>query len=359
MTQPSIKQQESLARYKAFWNREPMDRPLFCFGQPYPAKHLAKSRALQEQKGAITLEQMNPEAFLSSYEELVSLRNQLPGDSFYTPTPVNGFPWIEAMAGCEVVASGQGYSALHYVEDIDALDRVVLDLDSPWAKRYLEFLDCLGKNFKDRCGVGQPIFRGISDLLGALMGPEQTVFCMYDEPERLKKFIARATNFYVELYREQMRRIPPFLGGYQIGFYDIWAPEPCLWLQDDNLVLFSPEMYEEYFLEFVATVTSLTPYNLIHLHPVCFHNLDNLLGVKTLRVAEVNREMIENSYGELLATLKRIQEVKLLDVQGVFTPDDLRATLRTLSPVGLQLKCIVENLDDVPRMYEVFLEATK
>ena len=353
MPQPSLRQQESLDRYRAFWKKA-NDRPMFGFGQPYPAKHLEKSRELQKNTGPITLEQMTPEAFLPSYEALFALRGGLPGDLFHTPTPVNGFPWIEAMAGCEIVASGQGYSALHYVKDIDELEKMVLDLETPWAKRYLEFLDCLGRNFRDRTGVGQPIFRGISDLLGALLGPEQTVFCMYDEPDRLKAFIKRATAFYVDLYREQMRRIPPFLGGYQIGFYDIWAPEPCLWLQDDNLVLYSPEMYKEFFIGFVAAVTALTPYNLIHLHPVCFHNLDNLLAVETLAVAEVNREMTETSFPDQLAALKQVQATKLLDIQGLFTLEDLEMIRETLSPAGLQLKCIVEDLDDVPRMYEAF-----
>lgn len=354
MTQPTKRQEESVRRYKAFWNREQVDRPMFAFGQPYPAKHLEMSRELQKQTGAITLEQMTPEAFLPSYEALFQLRSSLPGDTFYTPTPVNGFPWIEAMVGCEIVASGQGYSALHFVNDLDDLDKVVFDINSPWAKRYLEFLECLGKNFKNRTGVGQPIMRGIADLLGAIMGPEQTVYSIYDDPDKLKAFIRRAIDFYVQLYREQMRIVPPFLGGYQIGFYDIWAPDHCFWLQDDNLVLFSPEMYEEFFLEFVATVTSLTPYNLIHLHPVCFHNIDNLLGVKTLSVMEVNREMTEKDFPGQMETLKKIQETKLLDLQGLFTPEDFQTIRDNLSPSGLQLKCIVENLDEVPKMYEAF-----
>lgn len=357
MVQATPKQQETIARYKAFWNREPVDRPLITFGQPYPAKHLEMSRKLQEQSGPISLEQMNPEAFLPSYEALFTFRSQLPSDAFYTPVPANGFPWMEAMAGCEVVASGQGFSALHYVKDFDELEKIPLSLESPWCQKYFSFLDVLGAHFKDRTGVGQPIFRGISDLLSALMGPEQIVFCLYDEPERMKAFVKRVTAFYVEIYKEQMRRIPPFLGGYQIGFYDIWAPEPCLWLQDDNLVLFSPEMYEEFFLEFVSTITALTPYNLIHLHPVCFHNLDGLLSVDTLRVLEVNREMTETSFSEQLPVLKKIQQTKLLDVQGTFSLEDLELTLNTLSHSGLQLKCLFESVDDIPRLHETFLKA--
>lgn len=360
MTAPHAETREEAAirRYRAFWNRQPVERPLIGYGQPYPAKHLEGSRELQKHKGPITLDMTRPEDFLESYEKRFAECSAWPGDLFYAAVPLNGFPWIEAMFGCGVVASGQGFSALHHASDIEDLEKIPLGLDTPWAKRYLEFLDCLGRHFRGRCGVGQPIFRGIADLLAAVLGPENMVYVMSDEPERAKAFINRATAFYLDLYREQMRRIGPYLGGYHIGFYELWAPEPCLWLQDDNLVLFSPEMYREYFLDWVHAVTSLTPYNLIHLHPVCFHHLESLLDVPTLGVVEVNREMTEKSFPELIATLRRIQERKLLDVQGLVTVDELALLLDSLSPAGLQLKCLTENLADIPKLHRLFLEKT-
>lgn len=274
MTAPTPRQQASLDRYTAFWERRPTDRPLIGFGVPYPAKHLRRNRELQQEcKGPITPDMLRVDEFMPSYEEWFAKRGQFPGDLLYSVEPPNGIPWVEAMAGCGVVASGQGYSALHFVKDADGLDQATLDLDSPWARKYFEFYDALNENFAGRCGVGQPIFRGISDLLAAILGPENMVYAMSDEPERTKAFIRRATNFYIELTREQMRRTRPFLGGWQIGFYDVWAPEPCVWLQDDNLVLFSEEMYREFFRDAVAAVAGLTRYNLIHLHPVCFHQV--------------------------------------------------------------------------------------
>ncbi|MCL2001343.1 MAG: hypothetical protein FWG74_07910 [Planctomycetes bacterium] len=347
--------EESLRRCRAFWKRETVDRPLVGYGQPYPAKHLDQSRELQLHRGLITLSQLEPESYLESYERRFAECSAWPGDIFYSAVPLNGFPWIEAMFGCEVTASGQGFSALNFARDTEDLERIPLGLETPWAKLYLDFLDCLGRRFKDRCGVGQPILRGISDLLAAILGPENLVYAMHDEPERIKNFIRRATAFYLELYREQMRRSVPYLGGWMIGFYDLWAPGPCLWLQDDNLVLFSSEMYREYFLDFVAAVTALTPYNLIHLHPVSLRHLDSLLDIPTLTVVEVNREMTEQAFPELISDLRRIQERKLLDVQGVISPAELRLLLDRLSPSGLQLKCLTETPEDIPGMHEYFL----
>ncbi len=350
--------EESLRRYRAFWKRSAVDRPLIGHGQPYPAKHLDKSRELQRHRGAIALSQVVPEEYLESYERRFAECSAWPGDIFYSAVPLNGFPWIEAMFGCEVVASGQGFSALHFAGDVGDLEKIPLGLDTPWARRYLEFFDCLARHFKGRCGAGQPIFRGIGDLLGAVMGPENMVYAMHDEPERIKAFIRRATGFYLDLYREQMRLSVPYLGGHMIGFYDIWAPGPCLWLQDDNLVLFSPEMYREYFLEFVAAVTALTPYNLIHLHPVSLHHLDSLLDIPTLAVIEVNREMTEKAFSELVPTLRRIQERKLLDVQGVISPEDLDLLMESLSPAGLQVKCLTEDVSGIPGMQALFMGLT-
>jgi hypothetical protein len=355
-----MKHAQTKERFLKFWNREKTDRPTITFcGIPYVAKRLARTRKLlQEYSGPMSPEMIVPEEFLESYEENLALWESLPGDSYFTAEPINGFPWAEAMAGCGVMASAEGFTAHPCAGSLDELKNLSLDTASPWVDKYFRFLEYLGSVFKNRCPVGQPLFRGIADLLAALAGPEKLVYALYDAPGEMHKIIERVIQFYISLYKEQMRIIPPFEGGSQIGVYDVWTPGPCLYLQDDNLVLFSGEMYEEFFKVFIEEVTKLSPYNVIHVHPVSFRHIDMLAGIPTLGVIEANHELDGVSLIKRIEILRKIQKHKRLIIQGPLTQQDLRDALAHLDYAGLHIKITGMDAVTAPAMFDVLLEAS-
>jgi hypothetical protein len=355
-----MKHTQTKERFKRFWDMQETDRPTIGFGGvPYVIKRLARTRRLlEEYNGPLLPEMIIPEEFLDSYEENLALWNSLPGDTYFTAEPINGFPWVEAMAGCRVMASHEGFTAHPCVDNLPELMRLPLDLASPWADKYLRFLECLGAHFDGRCPVGQALFRGISDLLGALMGPENMVYALYDEPDKMHEFIDRLINFYIALYKEQMRIIPPFEGGSQIGVYDVWTPGPCVYLQDDNLVLFSDGMYKEFFKPFIEEVTKLTPYNVIHVHPVSFRHLDMLVRIPGLAVIEANHELDGVPIIKRMPELQQIQKHKRLIIQGPLTQQDLRDILTHLKYSGLHLKVTNVDTATAPAMYDLCLDVS-
>ena len=53
--------------------------------------------------------------------------------------------------------------------------------------------------------MGQPILRGISDMIAALRGASQMVFDLYDHPEQFRRLAKRCTDLLVALVEEQQR----------------------------------------------------------------------------------------------------------------------------------------------------------
>lgn len=239
---------ERIERFNKFWNREQTERPTvgFQIGSPFVACRLEAGRKLLVENMPVTPDMLNVEEFIESYEKNYEISLQVEQDSFWTAEPYNGIPWLEGIAGCPIVGSKASFRSREYINDADDLDNIVLSEANPWYQKYFEFLEVLIKASKGRYPVGQPILRGISDLIGAVMGQEKLIYSLYDHPDSIKRFVERATDFFIKFIKKQEEMLPDFYGGYSIGFYNIWAREKSMWFQDDISCLFSPQLYREF-----------------------------------------------------------------------------------------------------------------
>lgn len=340
--------QSRIDRFNSFWYRKETDRPTvgFQIGSPFVARRLDAGNRLLAENKLITHDMINVDEFIESYEKNYETSLLVDQDSYWTAEPYNGIPWIEAIVGCPIIGSKASFRSIGYIKEINELDRIILCESNPWYQKYFEFIEVLIKESNGRYPIGQPILRGISDIIGAVIGQENLIYAVYDYPDKIKKFAHRLAGFFAKLIKRQEDMIPEFLDGYSIGFYNIWAPGKCMWFQDDLSCLFSPDLYEKNIMQVNKMVSKTYKYNVLHLHPASFHLLNDFIAMENLKVIQINRDVGGLSIKDMLPALRKVQESKCLIIRGIMDKEDIDEALNNLSFRGLHLYQITETVDE-------------
>jgi hypothetical protein len=165
------------------------------------------------------------------------------------------------------------------------------------------------------------------------------------------------TEVFVAFIRHQWEHIPAFWGGYVIGQYDLWGPEPVARLQEDAIALYSPTMYRELVFPCDVRLCSLTPYNLMHLHSSCIHLLDDILSNENLSAVQMSKDEGSTTLQGLMPALTKIQAAdKCLLVKGRFTLDDVAYMKEHLRAEGLCIEPVIDHVDGAQGILPTILD---
>lgn len=337
-----------LQSHNAFWERKPLPRPLASFriGDFFFSNHFKAAQHLLVDKQTITPDMLDVDTFLEDYERMYQEIQTIGQDGFWVGEPYTGIPWMEAILGCEIVATPNSFISHPRANSIDDLGRIELDLENDWFKKYIEFTEKLTQQSSGRFPVGQPIMRGIADTLGAIMGQTEMVLALMDEPEKTHEAMCAIKNVFLRVIKEQSQAIRPFHAGYSIGFYNVWAPKPCIWFQDDLMALLSPSLYRSYFKDLNREICLGYDYTAVHLHPASFHILDDLILIDELKAIQVNKDVGGPSIRQMLPQFKKITAEKNLIVWGDLDESDIDClTDGTLPNTGIFLNIISPSLE--------------
>lgn len=338
-----------LAMHRVFWKGEAQSHPLAAFRVVpdfFFSRHYRAAEKLLVPGKRITPEMLVVEDFLPDYERMFQLTQDLGQDAFWTAEPFTGIPWMEAILGCPIIAEEESFLSLPWMEGPDDIAKITVDRHNPWLQKYLEFTSALVELSQGRFPVGMPIMRGPSDMTGALLGQTEMVYALTDEPEKMKAFFLKVTDFFLHVLDEQNRLIPPFHGGTALGFYHVWAPGKSVWFQEDLSAIMSPAMYREFLAEPARRICAGKDYTSIHLHPASFFILDELFRIEELKSIEVNKDVGGPTVPEMLPELQKIMEKKNLILWGDFTPKDLDCLKKNLPKRGLFLHVIAPTMEE-------------
>ena len=173
----SIPVSDRIARYTAWLNRETLDRPLTgLLWEP----DIPPLPAFLEQVGvgnSISPDQIQPEIFLPYVDSWYRHETVLVSDVIQPFTPAFGMPWVEAIAGCPVVAHPGSLWAASYLDDYDKRAPIHFDLKNPWLRKLIEFTQAMVEFADDRFPVALPQMRGPLDTLAAMRTPNQMRIC--------------------------------------------------------------------------------------------------------------------------------------------------------------------------------------
>jgi hypothetical protein len=330
------------------WFHLENDRPLlgFFLDSMYPLhRYRGAGRHLRE--GPVRPQDIVVEDYLDDCDRLFSLHEQVGGDLIWSASPFFGLPWVEASLGCGVVADfatgstrslpPQGFEGSRQIPSFSE--------SNPWVRKLLEFIPALEERSQGRYPVGVTLMRGISDLLAALYGGEGFVFRMMEDPQDVQAAVELLTDYWIQLGRSIMSRIPSFHGGTGSFFYSLWTPGKTIWMQEDAAALLSPDLYERYILPADVRIGRAFDHTVMHLHPSRFIPTSFLLKTG-IDVIELHLDHGGPRAEELLQVHQAILARKPLFVFGDVTLRDLDFMLENLPWRGLAINMAVSSTEE-------------
>lgn len=183
--------------------------------------------------------------------------------------------------------------------------------------------------------VGVPDLNGPTEILALLRGTERLATDFYDHPRQIKPALAEINRAWYDAWRAA-DAIAQRSGGH-FFWMGIWSDRPATDLQSDFSCMMSPEMFDEYFLPYLAEQTEMVERTIYHLDgPGAIVHLDSLLALPDLDGIQWVPGAGAAQAVEWIDLLKRIQHAGKL-VYAYCEADEVQALLRELDPEGLML----------------------
>jgi hypothetical protein len=337
----SDKVEQVLARQRAFWLRTPVDRPLLRVApwqewQPYPP-FILKDGSSPSETYEITPGLLDP---LASLE--VTRPDRLVDGDFIGGWGAYDQCWTEALLGCRVRRVGPSVWTEPFLEDWEDAEGAPTEGNEGWLNELLRVNQVLVEAVGGAYPVSQPLMRGPLDMAVAAMPSERLYAGFYEAPERLRSFLERCAQIFVNAARRRLECTPRFHGGYAARYeWGLWAPGTTVQFQADASRNLSAHTYREFLFEIDRRIAGAFEYSIMHTHSGSRHILPVLAEVPELRAIEVSLDPAP--YGpaplELLADFETIQRAgKSLLISGPMRRGELEVLLERLSPVGLGIR---------------------
>lgn len=339
--------------YKAFWNREPVKRPLVGFSLLgwFPFEEFAACRSWGPAE-YLTAEMIRPEAFLDDHLRLLREGEILEDDVIRGACPGQvAIPWLPAMLGTKLrILPGNVLGEERRLPWAEAL-AVRLDHDNPWFRKYMDFVELLVKASNGRFPVSHSAELGPTDLHAVLRGHTASILDLTDEPEKSAALLWSLGGILRDFTVETWRRAPLFHGGYFDAQYSLWAPGPIIRMQEDASAVYSPALFRKFVQPVDRMLAEYFACNFVHLHSTSMFLLEAFLEIEEIRCFEVNNDALGPPVQEMVPYFRRIQTCgRPLLVRGSFTAEELRLLMDRLEPRGLFLNIMVRSLEEAERL---------
>jgi hypothetical protein len=329
--------QELLDRHTAFWRRQ-ADAPLLAQGRPWPFWADVRRMYGPEDGVEVLPKQADAERYMRAFAWGACWR---PGetDLLLPLPPCPRIPWMEAIAGCRVVAAPSSNSVWSREPEGLAPEPDRVAPNEGWIEALLGQIDYLNDHAPAGIPVTQTLMRGPGDVIEALIGATPLLYGMTDGALWLRRLIESVTDLFIRVARLQWDRIRPTWGGY-VNFFGFWSPGPCVRVQEDVQRLLSPALYREWLRPALERIVGEFPHSMFHIHSGSLHLVEEVATVPDLGALQVSID--EPPYAppvlELTDALRRVQEHVPLFVEGPMSAAEFEGLQERLSPRGLALR---------------------
>lgn len=346
-----------IAGYRAFWNRDPVKRPLagFSIKSWFPLLEFSASAAWQL-CDVLTPDMVEPEAFLDDQERLLTEGEVIGDDILRGACPSQAVPWLDGMLGATLRILPGTILGVERTLPWDALEGIRLDPHGPWWNKYVEFIQVLVKRASGRYPVSHGTLIGPSDIAALLRGHTQNILDWVTEPEPAQQLLWRAGAIFRQITEEAWKHIPLYYGGTYDAQYQLWAPGPIVRMQEDASGVLSPKLYRKFLQPVDRELARHFSSAFIHLHSNSMFLLDLFLEIEEIRCFQVNYEVKSGGppIAGMLPYLRRIQAAQRpLLVRGSFTTDELQLLVDSLDPRGLYLYIMADSLEEMDTLRPV------
>ncbi len=340
--------EERLALHRAYWSGAPMEEPIVSYriGDFFYAKYYNGLAKLRAKDTVVTADMVCVDDFIDDYERMFQECEEAEQTAFWTAEPCIAFPWMEAMMGCPIKGEESAFMALPTCEDPEELEDLILDPENPWYLKYMEFTERLVELSQGRFPVSQSLLRGVSDVVGTKIGQGNFPYAVMDEPELMQKRFNQVAEALHRLTEEQYKLIPPFHGGYSSGLYSLWAPGKMVWYQEDLAAILSKNHYNQFLRATSKRICEGYDYTMVHLHPVSFHHLDDMLKVDEIKCFQINKDVSGPGVKDMLPQFKKVIEAdKCLAILGELNEEEVAVLMDELPHKRLFLHLAVPSVE--------------
>lgn len=338
-----------IERYRAFWRREGVERPLvgFTLRGWLPLNEYAASRAWKTGE-YLAPSLIEPEAFLDDEERLLREGEVIDDDIIRGASPTSAVVfWLAAILGSRLRILPGNVLPEDRSLPWDKLEQLHLDHDNPWFRKYLACADALAQRARGRFPVSHSALLGPSDLMAALRGHTQSIVDLMEEPLRSSRLLWALAEVFAKITEELWKRLPRFRGGYFDAMYQLWSPGPIIRMQEDASALYSPALYRKLLQPIDRHLAGRFESSFMHLHSTSMFILDAILEIEELGCVEINNDVSGPALDDMVPYFKMVQSAeRSLLIRGSFTPDEIRLLMDSLEPRGLYLLIIVANPDE-------------
>jgi hypothetical protein len=349
---------DTLTRHRAFWNHEEMDRPSWGVTLGFFANEAYPRLMAKMPSGPIQPENILIPELLQDFDARWEAQQGI-GDFPFTCSPFPAIPWLEAIAGCPIMASPTSFWAEPCLADFRTWQWPSRVLENPWVQKLLEVMQALVEHASGRYQVSPTLMRGPADILAAMRGASQFALDFLDTPEHIRPALEQCAAIWCEMAQAQLALIPTSSEGYIAleSSLRAWAPERLLWLQEDAMALLSPTLYSTFVLPVDGHLASLFPAVAFHLHGNALWAIEDLIHIPDIDILELNLEAALCDVPGTFAGWKRIQQHKPLVMWRLYDKDFprwLERVQREFPARGLSIQVTVRNLEDARQVQTEF-----
>jgi hypothetical protein len=247
----------------------------------------------------------------------------------------------EVLVGCRVAIRAGTHWAEPAFQDWRQFDGFRVQ-DTAWYRRLMENTQrAVDSVAGDRYPFCCMAFRGAVDMAEALMTGERLCAAVIDHPRPLKDLLARITDIIIQTALAHSDLLPRFRGG-QFNSYGLWTPGRTVTFTVDGGCLFSPAVYEEFFLPCDQRLCAAFETPFVHLHAASRQHFPAWTEIPNLGLQCVidqawlpagRNHPIGPQFIELLPAFQAIRGRKSLMLYGFWDPD-LLAKAAELLPAG-------------------------
>jgi hypothetical protein len=281
--------EQRIDRYRRWGLRREVERPMIGLIWEPDIPPLAELLEDIPSGGCVSPEKLDAAAFLPAIERWHRHEAELNADTIQRFTPAFGIPWVEAIAGCPVVARPGSLWAEPWLESYRDRPAMRLDPQSPWLCKLLDFTRAMVACSAGRFPVAVPQMRGPLDVLAALRTPQQMCLDFVEQPEEVRRILGELTDLWIEVGWAVLELIPPFYGGHSARM-GMWATGPAITPQNDVSTLLSPRTYAEFVLPCDRRIIAAFPFTEFHMHSTEHFQVNNLLELEALTAIQFTLE---------------------------------------------------------------------
>ncbi len=343
-------------RYRKFWSRESVQRPLVGFTQIgwFPLNEFAAAKCWAGCE-YITPETIDPAQLVPDHVRMVAEGDLIEDDLIRGIGPMSvALPFLPAMLGSRLRLLADNVLGVEQNLSWDEALAVRLDSEGPWYLKYMELVGALVSAAEGRFPVSHGAEIGPTDIHAVLRGHTQSIIDSVEEPERTQRLLARAGGWLAELTEAVWNRLPRFEGGWFDGQYCLWAPGPIARLQEDASAVYSPALYRRLVKPVDRVLSRRFECAFMHLHSTSMFLLDEFLAIEELNCFEINHDVSGPPLADMIPCFRQVQAARRsLVVRGAFSPDELRQLTDALDARGLFLLIMIRDFAEIDELKRI------